>query len=52
VILPAVRQPQKEKRFLDPINVKAPPISSGKTIKYDYNIVYVRALWAGDRVPT
>jgi hypothetical protein len=33
-----------------PLNVKPPPISTDKSIKYDYDIVYVRAPRAGDKV--
>jgi hypothetical protein len=43
-------QDKKETKFLDPINVVVPPISDDKSIKYDYDIVYVRALRAGDQV--
>src|SRR5262249_24450125 len=48
--LPTAAQPKKEQRFLDPINVKVPHISTDKTVKYDYDIVYVRAKRAGDKV--
>ncbi len=49
-VLPAGSQEKKEQLFLDPIDVKVPPISTDKTVKYDYDIVYVRALRAGDKV--
>ncbi len=49
-VLPAGSQEKKEQLFLDPINVTVPPISTDKTIKYDYDIVYVRAPRAGDKV--
>jgi hypothetical protein len=49
-VLPAGSQEKKEPLFLDPINVTVPPISTDKTIKYDYDIVYVRAPRAGDKV--
>ena len=42
-VLPAGSQEKKEQLFLDPIDVKVPHISTDKTIKYDYDIVYVRA---------
>src|SRR5262245_30204551 len=41
---------EKQKLYLDPINVNVPAIASDKAIKYDYDIVYVRAPRAGDRV--
>ena len=37
-------------RFLGPINVDPPHISADAAVKYDYDIVYVRALRAGDKV--
>jgi hypothetical protein len=51
VCLPAAAQTQKdkEKLYLDPINVKIPHISTDKSIKYDFDIVYVRAPRAGDK---
>ena len=41
---------EKEKQYLDPINVTVPHISSDPSVKYDYDIVYVRAKRAGDKV--
>jgi hypothetical protein len=41
---------EKKKLYFDPINVKIPHISTDKTVKYDYDIVYVRAKRAGDQV--
>src|SRR5262249_22940801 len=41
---------EKEPLFPDKINVTIPHISTDKTVKYDYDIVYVRALRAGDKV--
>jgi hypothetical protein len=49
VTLPAAAQ-EKEKLYKDPINVKIPHISTDKSVKYDYDIVYVRALRAGDKI--
>ncbi len=43
-------QPKPSDKFLDPINVEVPHISTDKTVKYDYDIVYVRAPRAGDKV--
>src|SRR5262249_45811867 len=43
-------QPDKERLYLEPVDVKVPPIASDKTVKYDYDIVYVRAKRAGDKV--
>src|SRR5947209_5412449 len=47
--LPLAAQ-EKEKLYLDPINVNVPHISTDKSIKYDYDIVYVRARRAGDKI--
>jgi len=41
---------QDKKKYLDPINVNVPHISTDKTVKYDYDIVYIRAQRAGDKV--
>jgi len=38
----------REPRFTNVINVTVPHISADKSVKYDYDIVYVRALRAGD----
>src|SRR5262245_42318654 len=40
----------KETRDLAPINVKVPPLGEDKGIKHDYDIAYVRAPRAGDKV--
>src|SRR5262245_9712219 len=40
---------QKDRRYLDPIDVKVPHISTDKSVKFDYPIVYVRAPRFGDR---
>ena len=40
----------KEEQYLDPINVEVPNISTDKSVKYDYDIAYVRALRAGDKI--
>src|SRR5262245_61228207 len=40
----------EEALFLKPLNVKIPHISTDKNIQYDYDIVYVRARRAGDKV--
>jgi hypothetical protein len=37
-------------KYLDPLNVEIPHISTDKSITYDYDIVYVRAKRAGDKV--
>ncbi len=55
VALPTIpadgQQPKdKEKLYLDPIDVKIPHISTDKSIKCDFDIVYVRAPRAGDKV--
>src|SRR5258707_7200287 len=41
---------QEKKKYLDPINVTIPHISTDKSVKYDYDIVYVRARRAGDKI--
>jgi hypothetical protein len=46
---PTRKAPQKEQLYLDPINVGVPHISADKSIKYDYDIVYVRAPRKGDK---
>ena len=46
----AFAAPPEEKTFPDKLNVEPPPIASDKSIKYDYDIVYVRAQRAGDKV--
>src|SRR5207244_1159653 len=42
-------QSKKDERFLDPINVNPPPIATDTTVKYDYDIVYVKAPRKGDK---
>lgn len=46
----SVAAQEKKKLYLDPINVDIPHISTDKTVKYDYDIVYVRAKRAGDKI--
>ncbi|HTN74784.1 MAG TPA: hypothetical protein VL096_06035, partial [Pirellulaceae bacterium] len=41
---------EEEPLFPQDINVKVPLISSDKTVRYDYDIVYVRAQRAGDEI--
>jgi hypothetical protein len=50
VLAAGVAVGQEKKLYLDPINVEVPHISTDKSIKYDYDIVYVRALRAGDKI--
>src|SRR5262245_1607359 len=40
----------EEPQFLKPLSVDIPHISTDKSIEYDYEIVYVRAKRAGDKV--
>src|SRR2546427_7360783 len=48
--LAAVAQPEEKPRLiLDPINVQPPPITTDKTVKIDYDIVYVRTPRKGDK---
>ncbi len=46
--LRAAEKEPPEKQYLDPINVEVPSISTDKSVKYDYDIVYVRGKRAGD----
>jgi hypothetical protein len=46
---PRSPKPNDNDLFLDPIDVNPPPIASDKTVKYDYDIVYVRAPRKGDK---
>jgi hypothetical protein len=46
----SVAAAEKEPLFTNSINVNIPHISTDKSIRYDYDIVYVRALRAGDKV--
>ena len=41
----------KEPLFPERLNVNPPPISTDKSVKYDYDIVYVRAPRKGDDKP-
>ena len=41
---------QKEPLFEKPLNVNVPPISKDESVRYDYDIVYVRAGRAGDEI--
>ncbi len=41
---------EKEPQFLAPIDVNVPHVGTDKSIRYDYDIVYVRARRAGDTV--
>src|SRR5215471_16259225 len=43
------KNPQ-EQLFSGKLNVQVPHVSTDKTVKYDYDIVYVRAKRAGDKV--
>lgn len=49
-LVPVSGQPPKEKLYLDPLNVEIPHIGTDQSIQYDYDIVYVRALRAGDEI--
>src|SRR5262245_15501939 len=48
--VPVAGQPQKEPLFTNKISVEVPHISTDRSVKYDYDIVYVRAKRAGDKV--
>src|SRR5262245_27437356 len=43
VLMPPVFEQQNTTRYLDPINIVAPPIATDASVKYDFDIVYVRA---------
>jgi Hydrazine synthase alpha subunit middle domain len=47
-VVPWAAGEPEEPLFKDPINVNIPHISTDKSVRYDYDIVYVRALRAGD----
>jgi Hydrazine synthase alpha subunit middle domain len=50
LLLPAASsQPVVEPLFRDPLNVNPPSIHTDRRVKYDYDIVYVRAPRKGDR---
>src|SRR5436309_391767 len=49
LLTPALGQQKKEQLFLDPLNVNPPHIATDKSVKYDYDIVYVRTPRKGDR---
>ncbi|MGH7222225.1 MAG: hypothetical protein ACRELF_03275, partial [Gemmataceae bacterium] len=52
IALPAglgLAQKPKERLYLDPINVNPPLLAADKSVKYDYDIVYVRAPRRGDK---
>src|SRR5262245_20291583 len=46
----AVGQPKPEAKFLDPLDVQVPHVSTDPELKLNYDIVYVRAKRAGDTV--
>jgi hypothetical protein len=50
LVLTISAKPEKERLFLGTINVEVPDIKTDKTVKYDYDIVYVRAQRAGDKI--
>ncbi len=47
---PALQAQEDEPLFKGPLNVNPPHISSDSSVKYDFDIVYVRARRAGDQV--
>jgi hypothetical protein len=46
----AAPKPPEEKLFTEQLNVNPPHVSTDPSVKYDYDIVYVRARRAGDKV--
>src|SRR5262249_38306977 len=49
VVLTAVAAEPREQLYLDRLNVDPPHVSTDPNVKYDYDIVYVRAPRKGDR---
>ena len=49
-LFPAPCLAQKVRLYKQTLNVKVPHISTDKSIRYDYDIVYVRAQRAGDEI--
>jgi hypothetical protein len=43
VAIPASGQPPNEKQYLGPLEMNPPHVSADKSVKYDFDIVYVRA---------
>jgi hypothetical protein len=43
ILMPAVFGQQEKTRYLDPIDINPPAIGTDPSVKYDYDIVYVRA---------
>ena len=50
VVRPLIGQEEGGKLYLDPINVEIPHIRTDKSVQYDFDIVYVRAQRAGDKI--
>src|SRR5262245_3572583 len=50
VAVVAVAQDRKQPKFLEPINTVVPHIPTANAVKDDYDIVYIRAGRAGDKV--
>jgi hypothetical protein len=48
LVLSSLGQPPKDKRYLDPLNVKVPAVATDRSVELDYPIVYVRAPPFGD----
>ena len=44
------QQPGKDKLFPGPLNIEPKPIAKDGSVKYDFDIVYVRAPRKGDTV--
>jgi hypothetical protein len=42
----------KEALFKDKLDVEPPHISTDKSVKYDYDLVYIRAPRNGDKAPS
>jgi hypothetical protein len=49
---PAAGQQNKEKLYLDPLNVEPQPIAKDATVRYDFDVVYVRTPRPMGKVPS
>src|SRR5580765_5760050 len=50
LLFPLALRAEDEPLFTQKLNVNPPPIAQDPSVKYDYDIVYVRARRAGDKV--
>ena len=50
LLAPATGRAGEDELFQAPIDVRVPHLATDKSVRYDYDIVYVRARRAGDQV--